>query len=95
MTTALAGGVALAEEGPAGTALAPEGPAETPESAKATIHYKEGKELNFDQLIIEGQMKRPELSVVTGDDEQGANGLLKLREDFIDKMTVDASEQIP
>ena len=60
----------------------------------ATIKYKEGKALNFDELIIEGQMKRPELSVVTGDEDQDSNGLLRLREDFVDKMTVDASEEI-
>lgn len=64
-------------------------------AAEGTVKYKEAKDLDFDQLIIEGQMRLPELSVVTGDDEQGTNGLLKLREDFVDKMTADASEQIP
>ena len=58
------------------------------------VKYKKGKDVNFEQLIIEGALKRPELSVVTGEDEQGTNGLLRLRENFIDRMTADAGEEI-
>lgn len=59
------------------------------------VKYKGAKDLNFEELLIEGAVKRPELSVVTGDNDQDNNGLLRLRENFLDRMTVDASEEIP
>lgn len=62
--------------------------AATPEKIK----YRAGKDLNFEALLIEGQNKRPELSVVTGDSDSTMNGLLRLRENFVDKMTADLGE---
>ena len=73
--------------------FASENPPEAQANTKA-VKYKAGKDLNFDELLIEGALKRPELSVVTGDSDQDANGLLRLRENFVDRMTVDASEEI-
>ncbi len=67
---------------------------EAPEPASKAVKYKGAKDLNFDELLIEGALKRPELSVVTGDSDQDQTGLLRLRENFIDRMTVDASEEI-
>ena len=78
--------------GLSGLALASQLP-EQPTGAK--MRYKAGSTVNFEQLIIEGQLKRPELSVITGDDEEGYNGLLRLRENFNDRMIVDAGEEIP
>ncbi len=69
---------------------APEKPA-----AEPTVRYKAGKDLNFEQLVIEGQLKRPELSVVTGDSDENANGLLRLRENFVDRMAEAAGEEAP
>jgi hypothetical protein len=63
--------------------------------AEPTVRYKAGKDLNFEQLVIEGQLKRPELSVVTGDSDEGANGLLRLRENFVDRMAEAAGEDAP
>ena len=57
------------------------------------VKYKAGKDLNFEQLIIEGQLKRPELSVVTGDSDENGNGLLRLRENFVDRMAEAAGEE--
>lgn len=77
--------------------LAYAAPQESEEGApgpNTVVKYKRGKDVNFEQLLIEGALKRPELSVVTGEDEQGANGLLKLRENFLDRMTADAGEEI-
>ncbi len=68
-------------------------PAPTP--APPTVKYKEGKALNFEQLVIEGQLKRPELSVVTGDEDEKGNGLLRLRENFVDRMAEAAGEEAP
>ena len=59
------------------------------------VKYKSGKEINFEELLIQGQLKRPELSVVTGDASQGGDGLVRLRENFLDKMTAAAGEEIP
>lgn len=64
-------------------------------AAEPTVKYKAGKDLNFEQLIIEGQLKRPELAVVTGDSDENGNGLLRLRENFVDRMAEAAGEQAP
>jgi hypothetical protein len=66
--------------------------ATTPETK---VKYKAGKDLNFEQLVIEGQLKRPELSVVTGDSDENGNGLLRLRENFVDRMAEAAGEDAP
>jgi hypothetical protein len=65
------------------------------DAPEPTVKYKAGKELNFEQLVIEGQLKRPELSVVTGDGDEGSNGLLRLRENFVDRMAEAAGEDAP
>jgi hypothetical protein len=79
----------------AGFAQAAPQPGEGAEDgSNKVVKYKKGKDVNFEQLIIEGALKRPELSVVTGDDEQGTNGLLRLRENFLDRMTADAGEEV-
>ncbi len=62
--------------------------------ATANVKYRGSKDLNFEELLIEGAVKRPELSVVTGDRDQDNDGLLRLRENFLDRMAVDASEEI-
>ena len=51
-------------------ANAPSNSTEGPDLSKATeasaakVKYKAGKEMNFEELIIQGQLKRPEISVV-------------------------------
>ncbi|MGZ3721549.1 MAG: hypothetical protein ACXVA9_01380 [Bdellovibrionales bacterium] len=65
------------------------------DAAEPAVKYKAGKDLNFEQLVIEGQLKRPELAVVTGDSDEGANGLLRLRENFVDRMAESAGEEAP
>ena len=59
------------------------------------VKYKAGKDLNFEQLVIEGQLKRPELAVVTGDSDENSNGLLRLRENFVDRMAESAGQDAP
>jgi hypothetical protein len=59
------------------------------------VKYKSGKDLNFEQLVIEGQLQRPELSVVTGDSDENGNGLLRLRENFVDRMAEAAGQEAP
>jgi len=69
--------------------------AEQDTTSTAKVKYKAGKEMDFEKLVIEGQLKRPELSVVTGDSDENGNGLLRLRENFVDRMAEAAGEDAP
>jgi hypothetical protein len=68
---------------------------ETPgaQDSAPKVHYKSGKDVNFEELLIQGQLKRPEVSVVTGNVQGGEDGLLKLRENFLDRVATDAGEE--
>ena len=63
------------------------------ENNPAKVKYTAGKDVNFEELLIQGQLKRPEISVVTGNVKDGSNGLLRLRENFLDRVTSDAGEE--
>ena len=63
------------------------------EAANAKVKYSAGKDVNFEELLIQGQLKRPDISVVTGNVKEGADGLLRLRENFLDRVTSDAGEE--
>ncbi len=56
--------------------------------------YREGKKIDFESLLIEGQKKKPDYSVVTGNLGEKDLGLLKLRTDFIDSIGDDAGEEV-
>ena len=58
------------------------------------VKYRSGKEIRFDELLIQGQMKRAEMSLVTGDQAEFSNGLLRLRENFLDHAALDLGEEI-
>jgi hypothetical protein len=70
---------------------------EAPGAAKENekIHYRAAKDVSFDRLLIEGEMKRPDMHVVTGDSKQGSDGMLRLRQDFLDHINNDLGEEIP
>jgi hypothetical protein len=61
---------------------------------KKNIRYKKGKRIDFESLLVEGENKKPEMSVVTGNIGKKDLGLLKLRKDFNDFMANDAGEKI-
>lgn len=63
------------------------------EDTTGNVKYSAGKDVNFEELLIQGQLKRPEVSVVTGNVKQGADGLLRLRENFLDRVTSDSGEE--
>ena len=67
--------------------------AEDPQAPQKGIRYKSGKEVNFEELLIQGQIRRPEISVVTGDTNNGTDGLLRLRDDFLDRVAEDQGEE--
>ena len=58
------------------------------------VKYKKGKDINFESLLIEGQIKRPDISIVTGNKNESIKGLLKLREDFLDEIALDSGEEL-
>ena len=60
----------------------------------AKVRYRKAKDVNLDELLIQGQLQRGEIAVVTGDAEDGTDGLLRLRENFLDRVASDAGEEI-
>ena len=64
-------------------------------AAEGKVKYKSGKDINFEELLIQGQLKRPEIAVVTGNVDNSGDGLLRLRENFLDRMAIDNGEEIP
>ncbi len=52
------------------------------------------KNMAFDSQLVEGQIYRPDLSVVTGDTVLGGMDLLRLRKDFKDKMTYEETSKL-
>lgn len=64
------------------------------EKTKKKVRYTKGKKLDFESILIKGHLKRPEMSVVTGDVNGEDEGLLKLREDFLDHMAVDLGVEV-
>lgn len=56
--------------------------------------YKSGKRIDFESLLIEGEKKKADYAVVTGNLGEDDFGLLKLREDFLDVMADDTQEEI-
>ncbi len=63
-------------------------------SEEPQVKYKAGKTVDFEQLLIQGELKRPEISVVTGASEKGDEGLLRLRENFVDRLSADSGEEV-
>ena len=64
------------------------------EDVKNNLKFKKKNKLDFESLLIEGENKRPDLSVVTGNLGEKDLGLLKLRDNFNDMMADDAGEEI-
>ena len=61
---------------------------------KSKVRYRKSKTMDFENLLIKGEKKRGEMLVVTGSARQGADGLLKLREDFLDRTANDIGEEL-
>lgn len=59
------------------------------------VKYKESGRIDFESLLIEGERKKPELSVVTGNVGEKDSGLMVFRLDFIDTMSNDFGEVVP
>lgn len=53
------------------------------------------KQIQFESLLIQGQVQRPDIAIVTGDSGNDLDGLLRLRNDFVDLMAADAGEAVP
>lgn len=55
---------------------------------------KDLKNIQFESLLIQGQVQRPDITIVTGDAGDDMDGLLRLRQNFNDLMAQDAGEEI-
>ncbi len=64
------------------------------DTSEKGVRYRKGKDVNFEELLISGQVKRPEITVVTGNVGEGDDGLLRLRENFMDRIAEDVGEEI-
>lgn len=61
----------------------------------AKVNKNQNKAHDFSRLLVEGQLKRPEMSIVTGDGGENGSGLLSLREDFLDQEAAQLGVEIP
>lgn len=68
---------------------------ESKEATKTTkVKYKESGRIDFESLLIEGERKKPEMSVVTGNLGEKDTGIMIERKDFNDMMANDFGEVI-
>jgi hypothetical protein len=58
------------------------------------VRYKQGKDVRFDNLLINGALQRPETLMVTGDAAHESSGILKLRKSFRDRMLADSGHEL-
>ena len=58
------------------------------------IRYKSSKEINLKEILIQGKVERPNLSVVTGSISNDNSGLLRLRKNFLDRVSMDFGEEV-
>jgi len=61
---------------------------------KKKVKYKKSSRIDFESLLIEGERKKPEMAVVTGNIGEKDSGLLKFRKDFLDVMADDFGENV-
>ena len=61
---------------------------------KRSVKYKSSKEVNLKEILIQGKVERPNLSVVTGSVSSDNSGLLRLRKNFLDRISIDFGEEI-
>ena len=62
--------------------------------SKKNVKYKSQGRIDFESLLIEGERKKPEMAVVTGNIGEKDSGLLKFRKDFLDIMAQDFGESV-
>ena len=80
----------------AADAAAPTPPAANPAvGPKDRVHFKKSKKLDFSSQTVEGNLQRPETSLITASENLTTNGILRLRENFIDKYSADVGETVP
>lgn len=68
--------------------------AEVKKDRKSKVKFKASSRIDFESLLIEGERKKPEMAVVTGNIGEKDSGLLKFRKDFTDVMADDLGESI-
>ena len=59
-----------------------------------TVKYRKSKTVDFGNQTIEGNIQRPKAALITGSESGNDSGILRLREDFMDKFAADNGEEI-
>lgn len=59
-----------------------------------TVRYKKSKKVDFGDQTIEGNIQRPKAALITGSEASQDSGILRLREDFLDRFASDNGEEI-
>lgn len=72
---------------------APSAPDSPAAGARGKVRYKQSDDVNFEKLLIEGQLQKPSVTVVTGTVKKGGDGLLRLRKNFLDRVARDFGEK--
>ena len=62
---------------------------------KDRVRYTKSKKLDFNSQTVEGVLQRPETALITASESLSTNGILRLREDFLDKYAADIGEPVP
>ncbi len=62
---------------------------------KDRVRYTKSKKLDFNSQTVEGVLQRPETALITASETLSTNGILRLREDFLDKYAADIGEPVP
>jgi hypothetical protein len=62
---------------------------------KDRVRYVKSKKLDFNSQTVEGVLQRPETALITASESLSTNGILRLREDFLDKYASDIGEPVP
>lgn len=69
------------------------GEATEADGTNTKVRYKQGQDVNFEKLLIQGQLQKPSVTVVTGSVQQGGDGLLRIRKEFMDRISGDYGEE--
>ncbi|MBS1986232.1 MAG: hypothetical protein JST16_18885 [Bdellovibrionales bacterium] len=64
------------------------------DKAPPKVRYKSAGTVNLDAQTVQGAVKRPEAAVVTGNRDEVFDGVLRLRENFLDHAAVTAGENV-
>lgn len=85
----LVAGPLFADEAKDATAKATEEP-----EKNVKVRYKKRTQVDFSSQNIEGKIRRPETALIEASEAVGDQGVLRLRENFLDKIASFSGEEV-